>query len=89
MIDLDEGEAEVIVLAIEKSVDLILLDDYEARQFARRYGLKITGTIGILLRAKYDGKIKNLKVEMDKLIKSGFWIGVDLYNKILEDVGEL
>ena len=49
---IDDGESEAITLALEIGADLILLDDSDAREKARLYGLEITGTIGILLRAK-------------------------------------
>src|SRR3990172_1806578 len=42
---IDDGESEAITLALEIGADLILLDDSDAREKARLYGLKITGTI--------------------------------------------
>ncbi len=86
---LDEGESEAIALALQEAADLILLDDYEAREFARVYALKTTGTIGILLKAKYEGKISSLGEMLDKLRKTGFWLNDDLYYKILKESGEL
>jgi hypothetical protein len=86
---LDEGEAEAIVLALEGSADFILLDDYEAREIARNYGLNITGIIGILIRAKYKGKIASLKDMLEKLKETGFWLGNDLYTRSLREGGEL
>lgn len=86
---LDEGEAETIVLALEESVDLILLDDYEAREIARSYGLKVTGTMGVLMRAKSQGKINSLRENLDRLRNSGFWITEDLYTRILQQGDEL
>ena len=85
MMVLDEGEAEAIVLALEESADLILLDDYEAREVSRNYELTITGVIGILIRAKEEGKIGSLKEEVEKLKETGFWIRGDLYTKILRE----
>lgn len=89
MMVLDEGEAEAIVLALEESADLILLDDYEAREVARNYELTITGVIGILIRAKEEGKIGGLKEELKKLKETGFWLSDDLYTKILRGSSEL
>jgi len=89
MMVLDEGEAEVITLAIEESAELVLLDDYEAREVARNYGLNITGVIGILIKAKYEKKIVSLKDELEKLRKTGFWLSDNLYTKILREVSEL
>lgn len=87
--DLDKGEAEVIVLSIEISADFTLLDDYEARQKARLYGLKITGTLGVLLKAKYKREIKSLKDEIIKLKQTGFRISEQLEYKILKEAGEI
>jgi predicted nucleic acid-binding protein len=55
------------------------VDDYDARVVARENGLKVTGAIGLLLRAKYAGKIGSLRNELDRLKESGFWLNEDLY----------
>lgn len=89
MMELDEGEAEAIVLALEESADLILLDDYEARKVVRSFGLNITGTVGILIRAKREGKVESLKDEIEKLMKTGFWLNRKLYERIIKEFGEL
>jgi predicted nucleic acid-binding protein len=47
--ELDRGESEAIALALQQQTDLLLLDDAEGRGKARRiYGLKYTGTVGLL-----------------------------------------
>ena len=51
-LDLDAGEAEAIALAMECQADLILLDERMGRHAAQRMGLKVTGTLGILIAAK-------------------------------------
>jgi predicted nucleic acid-binding protein len=45
---LDPGEREAILLAEETNADLLLLDDWKAREFARNRGLAITGLVGVL-----------------------------------------
>jgi predicted nucleic acid-binding protein len=86
---LDEGESEAIVLALQKKADIILLDDYDAREFARIYGLKITGTIGVLMKAKCMGRISSLSEILENLKETGFWINEDLRSQVLRDAGEL
>ena len=78
--DLDEGEAETIALSEEISADLVLIDEHWARKIAEYKGLRYTGTLGILLKAKKKGLIKELKSLLNELLKRGFWIGTELYN---------
>jgi len=86
--DIDKGESEAIALALEINADLILLDDADARRIARLYDLQITGTIGILLRAKYEGKISSFHKAINQLQDSGFWINKNLKKQLLVEAGE-
>lgn len=47
-VDLDRGEREAVALAEELSADLLLVDDWDARQEARRRALPIAGTLRVL-----------------------------------------
>jgi predicted nucleic acid-binding protein len=87
--DLDEGEAETIALSEEIGADLILIDDYWARKIAEYKSLKYTGTLGILLKAKKKGLIKEIKSILNELINKGFWISTELCNAVLKEAGEL
>ncbi|MEZ4828252.1 MAG: DUF3368 domain-containing protein [Bacteroidia bacterium] len=87
--DLDEGEAEAIVLALRMKADYLLIDEKTGREIARKYNLKIIGTIGIYIKAKELGLIHNLKDKMDKLREIGFWISDRLYFETLKEVGEV
>ena len=87
--DVDEGEAEAIVLALEESADLILLDEYDARELARNHDLNITGVIGILLQAKKLGILENAKDHLENLRKSGFWIHDELYEKVCNQLDKM
>jgi len=87
--DLNEGEAGVIALAVGQHAGLVLLDESEARRIADLYGLVKTGIVGILMRAKREGKVRSLRAELDKLRRqAGFWIDEGLYHQALRVVGE-
>jgi predicted nucleic acid-binding protein len=87
--ELDVGEAEAIALALQLKADLLLLDERKARTVAERFGLKFIGLLGILILAKRRGLVRNVKPIVDDLIgKAGFWVGRNLYNRILREAGE-
>lgn len=88
-IDLDPGESEAIALAVEINADLLLMDERLGRTAALRSGLKVTGVLGILIAAKRNNLIQNVKPLLDDLIENvGFWVDGQLYAEVLQTVGE-
>ncbi|MCA1784394.1 MAG: DUF3368 domain-containing protein [Desulfobacteraceae bacterium] len=85
--EIDAGEAEALVLALEQKADLLLLDDQEARSMARKLGLPVTGTLGVLLKAKNEGMINSFAEDLQKLQRSGFWLSQNLVNTLLSSSG--
>ena len=69
--DLDRGEAEVIALAQELNADLVIIDERLARLHAKRLGLTLTGTLGVLLQAKQLGHVKAVAPLIDRLRQDG------------------
>ena len=83
--ELDAGEAEAIALALETRAQWVLLDESEARRIAKDLGLKVTGVLGILLRACRKKRISSLRKEMDRLReKAGFYIADHLFEDLLK-----
>ncbi|MDI3520429.1 MAG: uncharacterized protein PWR04_417 [Anaerophaga sp.] len=87
-LDLDAGEAEAIALATKINADLIILDEKLGRFHAKHADLKVTGTIGILVKAKAKGFIKKLKPLLDELTNKDVWISEKLKIEILKRVDE-
>ncbi len=81
--DLDRGEAEVIVLAREIEADLVIIDEEMGRSYARHFNLPLTGTLGILLRAKQNGLIPKVKPLLEALMSNGVWISKQLKEDVL------
>ena len=87
--DLDKGEAEAIALAIQVDADWVLIDEREGRKAAKSMDLKVVGVLGVLLKAKRDGKLESLKQAIDRLReKAGFYVRADLQGAIMREGGE-
>ncbi len=70
---LGSGELEVLALAVERREQtLVLLDDAVARRHAGALGLRLSGTLGVLIRACRQGLIEDLARELDRLHQLGF-----------------
>lgn len=87
--DVHTGEAEALALALDLEADWILLDERAARKLAASLGLRHTGLLGVLAKAKERSLIPALKPLMDALRReAGFWISQALYDHVLQRVQE-
>ena len=85
---MDEGEAEAIALALELENVLLILDDKKARRVAQQMGMKVIGTVGMLLRAKRQGIIYEVKPLFIKLTEVNFRISQGIIQEALRLSGE-
>lgn len=68
------GEHAAVVLARDMDA-IVVLDDERARRMARRLGLSVTGTVGLLIEGRRRGLIGSVVAVLDELVGSGFRIG--------------
>ena len=83
----DAGEAEAIALAHECG-QLVVLDDQQARNVGNNLGLRVSGTLGLLVKAKAAGVIPAVKPLIEALEANGFYLSQAVKERILRLAGE-
>ena len=86
---LHDGEVEVMILAQEISADLLIIDDNAAKKTAKFLGLTVTGTLGVLLKAKSQGIISIVKEILDEMLNQGFYISDNIIKLVLKSANEI
>ncbi len=71
---LDLGEASVIELALQKNIPLVCIDETAGRRVARLSGLELTGTVGLLLKAKQKGYQLSVSEALQSMRSHGIWL---------------
>ncbi|HEY4270389.1 MAG TPA: DUF3368 domain-containing protein [Candidatus Udaeobacter sp.] len=88
-ISLDEGEIAALALAVERKIRDVLIDELPARHMAEQLGLRVSGLLGVLIRAKQAGFLESVKPLLDALQEGAhFWIAPELIEQVLEAAGE-
>lgn len=61
----------------------MVIDERLGRHHAQRLGLAVTGTLGVLLRAKADGLIPAVRPLVETLREEGIYLGARLIEEAL------
>jgi len=85
---LDIGEASVIQLALNKNISTVCIDEAVGRRIARLSGLAVTGSIGILLRAKKEGYPLSIKTAIEKMLNHNIRLSQRVIDFALKEAGE-
>lgn len=85
--DLGAGESQVLAHALISGSEAVL-DDFEARQCARALGVPVTGTLGVILRAKKSRLIPAARPPLEELLRRGLYLSKELVEQSLREVGE-
>ncbi len=82
--NLGPGEREALALAVETPGSLLIMDDALGRKQARLLGVRVTGTLGVLLRAKREGHVPAVLPIVEKLHSLGFRLSPETRTAVLE-----
>ncbi|MBW6498241.1 MAG: DUF3368 domain-containing protein [Bacteroidales bacterium] len=85
---IDKGEASAIALALETGDNIVILDDWKARKVAERLGISVTGTLGVIIKAKNTGIIPSIKPFLDEIRETNFRISEELEQIALKEANE-
>jgi predicted nucleic acid-binding protein len=88
LFQLDFGERQVVIRALRDDADLVLIDDRLARNIAEYLGLKVKGTLGVLVEAKRKGLIKSFRSLSLRMRKEGIYYSQRLIEEIARELGE-
>lgn len=86
-VDLGEGEAEAIALAVRLGCG-VLIDERQGRAVAAAMRLRVIGTLGVLVIARRRGLVPLLKPLLDELMKSGYHLSAELVQAALRQASE-
>lgn len=84
----DKGEASAISLALEFPGSTLIIDDYKARRTAENAGLIVTGTFGVIIKAKKMGLISSVRHMLLEISLTDFRISDELVKIVLKEAGE-
>lgn len=83
------GELTSLALALELKNSTVILDDDKAKKIAKSFNLDVTGSLGIIVKAKEKNIIPNVRDVLSKIKATDFYLPPPLENLILEVAGEL
>ncbi len=77
-----------MILAREMEADLLVIDDKAAKKTAKYLGFTVTGTLGVLLKAKRMGLIRELRPLLQAIRENGFYVSEIVANMALSMANE-
>ena len=86
LFQLDSGERQVIITALREKADLVLIDDRSGRNIAEYLGLKVKGTLGVLVDAKRRGLIESFTKLSQEMKEHGIYYSKKLIEEIAKNL---
>jgi predicted nucleic acid-binding protein len=86
---LDRGEASVIQTALNRQIETVCIDEKAGRRVARLSQLKLTGSIGLLLKAKQNGQLDSMATAIQRMQQSGIRLSQGVIHFAMVRSGEI
>lgn len=87
--ELGKGEASSIALAMEFEESLLIIDERKGRKKADALGIETIGSLGVLIKAKEKGVIKEVREVLGLIDQTDFRISPSIREAVLRQSGEL
>ncbi len=88
LLELDKGEKATLLAALADNADLVLIDEKIGRNVAEYVGLKVTGTLGVLLKAHKTELIPSFRGAVQEMLAQGIYYNMALIERLAATVGE-
>ena len=88
LFELDRGERDTLLLAAREPKALVVMDEKLGRNLAEYMGLQVTGTLGVLAKARTLGLITSFSAAALQMRKQGIYFHEDLVNRVAAHLGE-
>jgi predicted nucleic acid-binding protein len=84
LLELDKGEKHTLDMASKYKADLVIIDEKIGRNMAEYLGLHVTGTLGILLKAKQQGMIPSFSDCVKAMQAQGIYYQTSMITKLAQ-----
>jgi uncharacterized protein len=88
VVELDAGEAAVIQLALELRPVAVAIDEWKGRRAALALGLRVTGSLGLVARARQLGLVPAVLPLVERAAAAGIRYHAEVVQRVLREVGE-
>jgi predicted nucleic acid-binding protein len=89
LFELDRGEKQTIILALKHSASMVIIDERIGRRVAEYLGLNVTGTLGVLAKAKSLGLIPSFHQAAMDMWRQGIHYNAALIDRLAQHLGEV
>ncbi len=73
---------------IDEGIGQVCIDEWKGRRMALAVGLRVTGALGLLGKAKREGVISEVRPFLERALQTGIHYHPELIRRFLDALGE-